>query len=134
MSVVAAVLRGPFVWKGLVVTDVFVVNAVTGVAADAVWAAQVADERVDRDVQHVIAKAPPVGPATRDKSTVAKWILDIALKHVAAEDAQAREARVIRIGRGIRAAASEAHAGSREVHLDHVGNIYGRDLGAVGLE
>ena len=72
-----------------------------------------------------LGQPPGINPPLRER------ILDVALKHIAAEDAQAREARIIRIRRMVGAAAGEAHARRREVHLDHIGDIDARDIGAV---
>ena len=59
--------------------------------------AQVANEGGDRDVDNVVAEAASIGPAAGNQSAIAERILDLALEHIAAEDAQAREARVVRI-------------------------------------
>src|SRR5919109_4128617 len=51
-----------------------------------------------------------------------------ALQNVAAEDAQAREPLVIRIGRIVRAIACETDRIGRKIDLDQIGNKDGGDI------
>src|SRR5262249_259353 len=54
-----------------------------------------------------------------------------ALQDVASEDAQAREAHVIRVGRIARPVARQTNGIGREINLDQVGNEDRRDVGAI---
>ena len=136
MRVVAPVLRRAFVGEGLVETDVVGAHAVDAVrhANNQRKHAQIANDGSDRDIHNVIAETSPVRPASGYQSAVLERILDLALKQIGggAEDAQSREAGIIRI-RGMRwAAPCKAHALRREVDLDQVGDIDGRDIGPLG--
>src|SRR5690348_1276765 len=112
MRMIAAVLRSGFVREDLVERHVVGIHIVSRRTADhgRVYA-QITDERGDRDVHDVIAETPAVGPAAGN-GAVAETCLDRAGQRVAAENAQAREAGVVRV-RGIaRTAACEtARAG-----------------------
>ena len=66
---VAAVLRGALVREGLVKTDVVLVEIVAPNVDNKIRGfAQIAQESGNGDVQHVVAKAAPVGPAAGDGS------------------------------------------------------------------
>ena len=83
MRVVASVLRRPFVREGLVVTYVVFIEIVAcGSANDWGRHAQIADERGNGDVKHIVAKAPPVGPATGDDSAEVERTGERAGKHI----------------------------------------------------
>jgi hypothetical protein len=136
MRVVAAVLRGAFVGEGFVVSDVVgahAVDAVRHVDLDGVCP-QVANDGSHRDVHNVVAEPASIGPASRDQSAIGERILHLALEHIAAEDAQAREARVIRIRRVPGAAAGETHARCREIHFDQIGDINAGDVRSSGFD
>ena len=96
---VPAVLRRAFVGEHLVVADVVGAHAIDPVrhAYEQRKRAQVADEGGDRDVDNVVAEAASIGPAAGDRSAIAERILDLALEHIVAENAQTREASVVRV-------------------------------------
>src|SRR5207249_770509 len=88
---------------------------------------EVAEDRVHRDVHHVVAEATAIRPATGNESTVAKRVLDGAVQHITAKDAQPRE-----LVRGIIAAGRcQVCARCGQVYLDQVGDVDRRDVGAA---
>src|SRR5205823_840915 len=109
--------------EDLVESHVVVVHAVARRAADHRRThTEIADQGRHCDVHHVVAEAPAVGPATRNEAAVGKGILHRALEQVVAEDAQARETGIIRIGRVSRSTAREAAFARGQIHFDKVGN------------
>ena len=85
---------------------------------------------------NVVAKAATIGPAAGDNSAdVKRMTRDAPLwKHIATEDAQAREARhhLGFVGWGEPLPARRAPV-RREIHLDHVGYVDSRDIDAIRL-
>src|SRR6266550_2602589 len=102
MGVIPPVLRSGFVWKDLVERHVVRIDAVSSYDRnDRREHAQVTNQRGDGDVHDIITKAAAVRPAAGNDSA-AEAGLDRTGEHVAAEDAQARVARVVLVGRMIR--------------------------------
>ena len=88
MRMVATVMRSASIREHFVVTRVVGADAINTVGhADDEWAAQVADERGDGNVNHVVAEAAAIRPAAGNRTAVAKGVLNRALQHVATEDA-----------------------------------------------
>src|ERR1700722_3260773 len=89
MTVVAAILRSRLVREDAVVDHVVgkYPVAVRIDTDDEVWASQIAQQRIDGNVHHVVAKPPAIGPSPWNHS-LAKALLDLALESVSAEDAQ----------------------------------------------
>ena len=133
MPVDAPVLRRGLIREHLVVRLIVVIHAVARrkQVNHGRRHAQVAQQRVDGNVRHIVAEAPAVWPAAGNEAAVAEGVLDFALQHVAAEDAQSRVTRIIRIGRIIRAAPREAHLAGGEIDFDQVGNVDRCDIRAV---
>src|SRR5262245_6367804 len=113
MLVVATVLRCRFVWKHFVESHVVAIDAITCRATNdqIVWIAQVADQCRDGDIDNVITKATAIGPTTRNEPAVLERILDVALQHIAAEDAETIKPVVVRIGWISSTASGEASFG-----------------------
>src|SRR5262245_28190879 len=97
MLVVATILRCRFVRKDFVERHIVAIDSIACWTTNdqVVRIAQVADQSSHGDVYNVIAKASTIGPSTRNESAVLEWILNVALQHVAGEDAQARESIVV---------------------------------------
>src|SRR5688572_5031482 len=133
MFVVAAVLRRRFVRKHFVESHVVLIDAVTCRTANdqIIRIAQVADQSSHGYVYNVIAKATAIGPTARNEPAVLKRILNVALQHVAAEDAQTRESGVVRVGWIIRTTTRKPRFVRRQVNLNDIGNVNGCDVGAI---
>ena len=99
MLVVAAVLRCRFVREDFVESHVVAIDAIACWTTNdqVIRIAQIADQSSHGDVYNVISKAPTVGPSAGNEPAILERILNVALQHVAAEDAQARESSVVRI-------------------------------------
>ncbi len=109
VGVVAAVLRRGFVREDLVVGHVIEVQIVARRTANDRWDdAKIADQSSHRDVHYIVAKTATVWPAAGNNA-IAKARLDLADQSVAAKDAQAGEARVIRVGTLLRALPASRH-------------------------
>ena len=116
MDVVATVLRRAFVRERLIVTDIVGAHAVDTVChANDQRTAQVTDEGTHRDVHNVVAEAATIGPTAGDDSADVKRMPgnQSTWKRIATEDAQPREAGVIRIRRVPKADAGKTHARRR---------------------
>jgi hypothetical protein len=86
---VPTVVRCSLIRESFVETDVILAHAIDAIChPDHQRAAEVADERGDRDVHDVITKAPPIRPATR-YDTAAEARLNRARKRITTKDAQA---------------------------------------------
>ena len=97
VRVISAVLRSGFVREDLVVGHVVEVQIVSRWAANDWWVdAEIADQGGHRDVHYIVAKTAAIRPAAWNNA-IAKARLNLADQSVAAEDAQAGEARVIGI-------------------------------------
>src|SRR6185369_894503 len=90
MLVVAAVLRCGLIRTEFIESPVVMIDPVTCWTTNdqVIRIAQVADQRSHCDVDNIISKAPAIGPSTRNKPTILERVLNVALEHVAAEDAQ----------------------------------------------
>src|SRR5689334_3511736 len=132
---VAAILRCRLVRKDLVETHVVAIDAIARRTANdqIVWIAQVTDQRRHSDVDNVVAEAPPVGPTARNEPTILERILNVALEHIAAEDAQTRKPGVVGIVGIARAASGKAHLGGRQIDLDEIGNKDPGDVRAISF-
>src|SRR6185369_4315844 len=99
MLVIATVLRCRLVRKDFVESHVVTIDSITCGTTDdqVVRIAQVTDQSSHRNVDNVISKASTVGPAAGNEPAVLERILNVALEHVAAEDAQTRVPIVVRI-------------------------------------
>src|SRR6185369_8487637 len=110
VGVMASVLRCGFVREDLVEGHVVLVHAIHAIGdADHQRAAQITEQRTDRDVHNVVTKAATVGPAAWNQAAVAERILNLALEHVAAKDAKTRVTGVVWIGRMIGTPSGKAH-------------------------
>src|SRR6266567_6784593 len=109
MGVVTAVLWRGFVREDLGIGHVVEIQIVSCWTAND-WRvdAKIADQSSHRDVHYTVAKTATVWPAAGNNA-VAKARLDLADQSVAAKDAQAGEARVIRIGALLRALPASRH-------------------------
>src|SRR5690349_17668910 len=117
MLVVATVLRCRFIRKYFVESHVVAIDSITCWTTNdqVVRIAQVTNQRSHSDVHHVVAKAPAIGPSTRNEPAILEWILNVALEHVAAEDAQPRVSIVVGV---IWTTSGKAHFARRQVDLD----------------
>ena len=99
MRVPAPVLRRGLVREDLVERHVVRIDVVPcGTTNDRRARAQVADQCRDRDIDNVVSEPPAIRPSSGNDA-VAEAGLDLADEHIAAEDAQPREARVVRVRR-----------------------------------
>ena len=134
MRVVASVLRRALIREGLVVTDVVFVEIVTCGSRITGQHAQIADDGADRDIKHVIAKTPPVRPASGNNSADlnGSWI---SLWSTSPSKMLRREkpssSGFVWVAK---AAARQAHRVGREIHLDQIGDVDSRDIGSVSLD
>src|SRR5207247_7096227 len=86
----------------------------------------------DGAVHDSITDAATIWPAAGNNAAPeARW--DRTGEHVAAEDAQARVARVVLVRRMIRSTARQPAGAGGKVHLDQVGNVDPGDVAAAGL-
>src|SRR5262249_31708356 len=98
MGVIAAVLGCGFVREDLVVGHIVEVYTVANRAANNRRVdAKIADQSSHCDVHYIVAKTAAVRPAAGNNA-IAKAGLNLADQTVAAKDAQAGKARVIRVG------------------------------------
>src|SRR5215471_13099021 len=98
MGVIAAVLRRGFIGEDLIVGHVIEIQIVACWTANDRWVhAKIADQSSHRDVHHIVAKTATIRPAAGNNS-IAKARLNLADQSVIAKDAQAGEARVVRVG------------------------------------
>ena len=132
MLVVAAVLRCRLIRKDFVESHVIAIDTITRWTTNdqIVRIAQVTNQSSYGNVDNVISKASTVGPTTRNESAVLERILDVALQHVAAEDAQARETGVVRI---TWATARQTRLRRGEIDLDQIRNENAGNVGAIRL-
>ena len=106
---IAPVLRGGFVRKNFVISHIIEIHIISSGSADGRRrSAQIADERRDCDIHHVIPKPSSIGPAAGN-STIAKPSLHSTCEGVVAEDAKPREPWIVRVCS--RAGAVTGHAG-----------------------
>src|SRR5215510_12262350 len=135
MLMVATVLRCRLVRKDFVESHVVAIDAIACRSANdqVIWIAQVADQRGDGDVDDIVAEAPAVRPSAWNEPAIFERILNVALQHVAAEDAQTRIASVVRVRRITGAPAGETSFACRQVDLDQIRNIDSGYVGAISL-
>ena len=88
--------------------------------------AQIADERRHRDVDDSSPNRRPFGHPPGTRPSEAR--LNPAHQRVAAEDAEAREPRIVRIGWMVRAATGKPRRPGRQVHLDQIRDEDPRDV------
>src|SRR5689334_22121697 len=122
MLMVAAVLRRRFIGEDLVEGHIVMIDSIAGWTTNdqVVWISQIADQRSHGDVYNIVSKTPAIGPSARNESAILERILNIALQHVAAEDAQARETGVVRI---TRATASQTGTVRGKIDLDQIRDV-----------
>ena len=134
MRVVAAVLRRGFVREDLVVGHVVEIQIVSCWTANDRWIdAKIADQSSDRDVHYIVAKTATIRPATWNNA-IAKARLNLADQSVAAKDAEAREAGVIRIGTLLRPIAGQTAPICGQIDLNQVRNENSRDVSPACLD
>ena len=119
VAVDASVLRRGLVREDLVEGHVVMVHTVAGWEQidDRRRHAQVAQQRVDRDVHHIVAKASAIGPTARDRAA-SETDLNCAGQSVATKDAQTREPGIIRIGARGGPVARQSAWTRGEIHFD----------------
>src|SRR5947207_2146983 len=133
VRVVAPVLRGGLVREDFVEGHVVPIDAVTRNYRNDRWVhAQVTDQRGHGDVQDVVAEASAIGPTAGDNSA-AESRLNRTREHVAAEDAQTREAHVVLIGRMIRTTARQPARACAELRLNAAGRSVAGAVPATGF-
>src|SRR5438132_1221233 len=133
VGMVAAVLWRRFVREDLVVSHVVEVHTVAcWTANDRRVDAKIADQSSHRDVHYIVAKTATVWPAAGNNA-IAKARLDLADQSVAAKDAQAGEARVIRVGTLLSAIACQPARVGGQINFNQIGNKNSRDVSPTCL-
>src|SRR5437762_6180234 len=134
MGVVAAVLRRGFVWEDLVVSHVVEIHIVARrTANDRRVDAKIADQSSHRDVHDIVAKTATVWPAAGNNA-IAKAGLNLADQSVAAEDAQAGEAGIIRVGTLLSPIACQPARVRGQINFNQIGNKNSRDISSPCLD
>ena len=133
VSMITAVLRRRLVREDLIVGHVVEVQIVPCWTAND-WRvdAKIADQSSHRDVHYIVAKAAAVWPAAGNNA-IAKAGLNLADQRVAAKDAQAGEARVIRVGTLLSPVTGQATGICRQIDFNQIGNENSCDVSPACL-
>src|SRR5262249_51229981 len=94
---------------------------------------QVANQCSHGDVYNIIPKPPAIRPSARNEPAVLERILNAALQHVTAEDAQTRVSGIVWVGWISRSTSGKANFVRRQVDLDQIGNVNACDVRAISL-
>src|SRR6185369_2418854 len=132
MLVVAAVLGCRFVGEDFIEGHVVAIDAVACWTTDdqVIGIAKIADQGSHGDVDNIVSKATTVGPSAGNESAILKRILNVALQYVAAEYAQSRITRIVRI---TWTTTGQTHLSCREIDLDQIRNVNAGNVTAVCL-
>ncbi|CAA9216757.1 MAG: hypothetical protein AVDCRST_MAG42-263, partial [uncultured Chthoniobacterales bacterium] len=93
--------------------------------------AQISEDGGDRDIEHVVTKAPAVRPSARDGTVVEEAGLHFACQHVVAEDSEPAESLVVAVPLEVLSAAGQSCLVCRKIDFDHVGDEDLHKIGAV---
>ena len=89
--------------------------------------------RRDRDVEDIVTEPPAVRPPAGDDA-LTEARLNLAHQRVAAEDAEGREPRIVRIGWMVRASAGKPCRPRGQVDLDQIRDVNSRDVRTASLD
>src|SRR5438477_11934282 len=134
VRVITAILWRRLVREDLDVRHVIKVHTIAGrTANDRRADTKVADKCSHCDVHHIVSKAAAIWPAA-GHNTSTEAGLNCACQRVAAKDAQAREAWIVRISSALRAIARQPTGAGGQIHLDQIGDKDSCDVSAVLLD
>src|SRR6185369_5587648 len=132
MLMVAAVLGCRFVREDFIESHVVAIDAIAGWTTNdqVIRIAKVADQSSHSDIDNIVSEATTVGPPARNEPTILEWILDAALQHITAEDAESRIPCIIRI---TRSTAGQTGLRGGEINLDQIRDVNAGNVSAVRL-